>query len=864
MLNRVASVVYCSAFALVSLGIIAPATAGAQNLPSSNFVSISSEFKLGCALRVSRAVKSVSPARIVGRASIRLMSAAAISARVRALQREGIRLKQLAASKGIARRRGRVAEELSVLRSLRQQCRALSSAGCNNGLRDPFESGVDCGGVCSMRCSETIPTPVPTIPVPTATPTPTPTAPVLVNSECSDGVDNDDDGMVDFGNGDLSMADFGCLGPNGQETSTDYGYTVFTPSSDSRVVYVSSSTGNDDNSGLHPTTPKRTILAGYELLRNNSADWLLLKRGDTFDGTDYRMRLAKSLDSDPEGNALFDKSGRSPTERMVIGSYGTSTQRPILKTGSRSGFVIWNERNLALVGLDFYASRCDPNSADFFDVSCPNGINAQYSNLDILIEDNRVRYFGGGINIQAPTDGGGTLQWDNVTVRRNIIENCYSGLGHSQGMFSSGAGRLLIQQNVMYHNGWSADYRLNLLPAAFNATAWRAVTDGRIDVVLNGQAYRLASLNFSNVSSYADVAAVLENGLQGAVPAGVTVDVSFNGKWLIFKANLPSNENYTVRAYTGSVPGTNINTSGLLNTSGSNPRTPAATIFNRNYYGSAGFSNTTLDGNITAVGASGGMQARMGGIIRNNLALDEPVGISVGHAENPVGVPFTATIENNVVLGSSDVGHQPRGFGLGFGGMGFTVRGNIIAHNVRGTGNLEGLFSDTDLGSAYQSYQDGVIEDNIVYNWKSPSGVGTTLGIRHFVFFNVLARNNQFVQPRGGSLVNMMSDQVPSGLILSNDRFYAAAGGNNLFTIANVGMNAAQFGNQVGINVNTSAPNFPDPERDIASYTAMLGFDGSMTSFMYEARQQSRFYHRPEFTAEAVNSYIRAGFGRAG
>jgi hypothetical protein len=110
----------------------------------------------------------------------------------------------------------------------------------------------------------------------------------------------------------------------------------------------------------------------------------------------------------------------------------------------------------------------------------------------------------------------------------------------------------------------------------------------------------------------------------------------------------------------------------------------------------------------------------------------------------------------------------------------------------------------------------------------------------------------------------MMSDQVPSGLILSNDRFYAAAGGNNLFTIANVGMNAAQFGNQVGINVNTSAPNFPDPERDIASYTAMLGFDGSMTSFMYEARQQSRFYHRPEFTAEAVNSYIRAGFGRAG
>lgn len=37
------------------------------------------------------------------------------------------------------------------------------------------------------------------------------------------------------------------------------GWTVLTPSADSRLVYVSSSTGNNSNDGLSPATPKQTI-----------------------------------------------------------------------------------------------------------------------------------------------------------------------------------------------------------------------------------------------------------------------------------------------------------------------------------------------------------------------------------------------------------------------------------------------------------------------------------------------------------------------------------------------------------------------------------------------------------------------------
>lgn len=58
------------------------------------------------------------------------------------------------------------------------------------------------------------------------------------------------------------------------------GWTVFVPSSDTRTIYVSSSTGNDSNNGLSESTPKRTIAAGKSLLRNGYPDWLLLKCGD--------------------------------------------------------------------------------------------------------------------------------------------------------------------------------------------------------------------------------------------------------------------------------------------------------------------------------------------------------------------------------------------------------------------------------------------------------------------------------------------------------------------------------------------------------------------------------------------------------
>src|SRR5262249_26905785 len=63
------------------------------------------------------------------------------------------------------------------------------------------------------------------------------------------------------------------------------GWTVFTPSADTIIFYVSSSTGNDIRGVPNdPTHPYKTIAKGLSMLVNGHPDWLLLKKGDVWTG----------------------------------------------------------------------------------------------------------------------------------------------------------------------------------------------------------------------------------------------------------------------------------------------------------------------------------------------------------------------------------------------------------------------------------------------------------------------------------------------------------------------------------------------------------------------------------------------------
>jgi hypothetical protein len=102
------------------------------------------------------------------------------------------------------------------------------------------------------------------------------------------------------------------------------GWTVFTPSADTHIIYVSSSQGNDNYSGLSVSAPVKTISHGLSLLRDGYPDWLLLKKGDSW----------------TESNQI-KTSGLSAIAPMVISSYdpahpgvvnpGTGGARPLIK-----------------------------------------------------------------------------------------------------------------------------------------------------------------------------------------------------------------------------------------------------------------------------------------------------------------------------------------------------------------------------------------------------------------------------------------------------------------------------------------------------------------------------------------------------
>jgi hypothetical protein len=230
------------------------------------------------------------------------------------------------------------------------------------------------------------------------------------------------------------------------------GWSILTPSADSRLIYVSNS-GNDSAAkpyfrsdaeiGSDPFNPGgsiqpyATITAALAQMRNNYPDYVLLKRGDTWAAT----------------ATIFPKAGRSVAERSVLGYYGSNSTRPVVKF---YGVDLSRASYSAVIGIQFVASQRNPASPDFtgFNTNV-SGLNALggYNNTvvgGLLIEDCWFDWFDGNV-LQSPLTTAPVLT--DVIVRRNIFTNNYSSAGHSQGLYSDRAS-ILLEENIFDHNGW--------------------------------------------------------------------------------------------------------------------------------------------------------------------------------------------------------------------------------------------------------------------------------------------------------------------------------------------------------------------------------------------------------------------------
>lgn len=229
------------------------------------------------------------------------------------------------------------------------------------------------------------------------------------------------------------------------------GWSIITPSEDSRLIYVSSSVGNDETAEFYALRdiadvedpglikPFKTIEAAMKHARDGFPDWILLFKGDSWE-VHEKLELPR---------------GRSVNERFLLTSYGTSTVRPTIRSDASEVLRIWADQNyIAVIGISLYAYKRDPSSPEFSgwgNVKDSIGIRA-YSPREIvmgaiLLENNRLNFFSKGLSF----NGGG--KFTDVVVRRNVIENSYSELNHAQGMYA-GSSSVLLEENIFYHNGW--------------------------------------------------------------------------------------------------------------------------------------------------------------------------------------------------------------------------------------------------------------------------------------------------------------------------------------------------------------------------------------------------------------------------
>jgi hypothetical protein len=260
-------------------------------------------------------------------------------------------------------------------------------------------------------------------------------------AECDDGIDNDGDGLVDW------QYDLGCH--SAQDTSEaalpraqENGWTTFDPGVDTRIVYVSSSGGDDVNDGSSPALAVRSLGRGADLVRDGHGDFLLLRRGDVWRDQSF---------------GRF-KSGQDAAAPLVVASYGDSTERPRLEV---AGHLINHDGHVrefvALVGLEVFGYRLDPGDPAF-DGATNGGLRYVGGGRGLLIEDCHFQY------AEVVLQSYGSVPYEDAAFRRNVVEHNYhvdtcgqNSAYRPSGMYASHVQGLLVEENLWDHNGWNEE-----------------------------------------------------------------------------------------------------------------------------------------------------------------------------------------------------------------------------------------------------------------------------------------------------------------------------------------------------------------------------------------------------------------------
>jgi hypothetical protein len=256
------------------------------------------------------------------------------------------------------------------------------------------------------------------------------------------------------------------------------------------------------------------------------------------------------------------------------------------------------------------------------------------------------------------------------------------------------------------------------------------------------------------------------------------------------------------------------------------------------------------------------VQVRPGGLVEDNLLVQNAIALMFGGGTNPEPEGVTGTVRRNVILDGRDLqAGSPRGWGMWLLNITqATIESNLIAHNVHGTWPFPLTF---DRANGWEGNTRGVENtvywNNVVYAWNG--GSRFTGSLEQTV-------NVQLIRNRFQNEITLdpliIHDQASStgGVYSALNLCDAIAAPNAWMQRAGAPLSLPQWMGFVNDATSTAQRvAFPDPSRTIGTYQLSLGGIPTVLAFMTEARQQSKSTWRTQYTAGAVNDYIRAGFG---
>lgn len=293
----------------------------------------------------------------------------------------------------------------------------------------------------------------------------------------------------------------------------------------------------------------------------------------------------------------------------------------------------------------------------------------------------------------------------------------------------------------------------------------------------------------------------------------------------------------------------------LIQQSGGGQADGQATMHNHNVYMSA-VVDAHLIGNMFLRASSCGSKvaaatAVTGLIIRDNLYVDCETGIDAcnNYHSNPYRI-VAPEVDDNVFynLGISRPTNRDLAWAIWMQGWdGGAIHNNIFLNNQSPGGAIA-----HNVGLRSRGVR---IHNNVIHVSSSliPIRIDEDNDIE-----NIRYEHNRIIL-NGASLKRMVNALSLDGIQFEHNHYWQSESSAE-FRVGSGDVNPTEWTATYEPTADFSEPSMPDTSRTVERYLVHLGYENSMPFFFGQCRSQDMFTWDPQFTAPAINQWIRQGF----